>query len=244
MRNNFIVAIPSKGRAERLNKFLNLHYDDRIDYLVSVERQEANNYINATQQFSNVKLLFIDNNNGCGYARRMLYTESYNLGYEFTFFTDDNIRLKGDIFKFVDIIKNNKKIHWLGAFNSIYDLFYKNHKRENLFEAEKTASVVFCVRNENIKIINFDDNCIRHNDDDFNLELRKIYHPENPIYVSKVLEFQKKRHYDGGCKSWKSVEETLKIFNYFKNKHGDYFVLKKCQTDFKIKWQKFKKDLQ
>jgi len=90
-RNEFPIYIISKGRWEN-TLTANSFEKAGIDYLIAVEPQEKDKYINTLGKHRIIELPFSNLGLGSYPARNFCWEHSKNLGYKYHWLFDDNIR--------------------------------------------------------------------------------------------------------------------------------------------------------
>jgi hypothetical protein len=91
MRNKFPVYIISKGRFD-VTMTANLFEADNLDYLIAVEPQEYDSYVNKLSKDRVLKLPFSNLGLGSYPARNFCWEHSMRLGYTHHWLFDDNIK--------------------------------------------------------------------------------------------------------------------------------------------------------
>jgi len=91
MRNKFPVYIISKGRFN-VTMTANLFEADNLDYLIAVEPQEYDSYVNKLGKDRVLKLPFSNLGLGSYPARNFCWEHSMRLGYTHHWLFDDNIK--------------------------------------------------------------------------------------------------------------------------------------------------------
>lgn len=238
----FVIAIPSKGRAEKLERFFKKNYREDIKFVIAIDCEEKEEYE------SRISLTWTDiislNKSGVGYARQKLAEYAIKEGYKFIVFVDDNSKFSIDkVQELVNVINSDNRIWWLGGYSKIYDLFFdaKKYSDAETFKV-KFANSGYVIRTEILQKENFDGNCFGVEDCDLNLRLKKLAYPNNPIFCYKGFKYEHKRKEQGGCTDNYKKEKLIQLCKYLNEKHGaEIFLYNEKRNDIKVFWNRYMK---
>jgi hypothetical protein len=121
--NKYPIYIISKGRYEK-TLTANMFEKANVNYLIAVEPQEADLYINKLGKHRVIILPFSNLGLGSYPARNFCWEHSKNLGYKYHWLFDDNIR---DIRKWINgqrkVITNlYESLNYIENFSLMYDI--------------------------------------------------------------------------------------------------------------------------
>lgn len=250
IEERFVITIPSRARPEGLMRFFERHYDPKFHWAVGLDKCDRELYKPVWQTyFENVRYVYGENDRGIPYTRNNLAKSAYDIGADFVFMCDDNVRFKKEeLLDFVKAMVYRKNIIWLGAMQSHYNRFYadKMKDRKSDFIQTNLAGSAYLFRLSFWEKERYDETLHHIEDAEMWLRIRKIFYPKVPIYFYVPFEVSKPRHQEGGNTKWRGRREIIKADVEHVNKKYGLDVIMFCEDKkltVKTYWKKFQKHL-
>lgn len=246
IEEKFVVTIPSRARPDGLLKFFGRHYDPKFHWAVGLDSCDMDLYKPVRQAYyTNVRYVYGENDRGIPHTRNNLAEYAYDVGADFVFMCDDNVKFKTEQLEdFVRAMISKPDIIWLGAMQGHYRRFYaaevKNRKDD--FIQVPLAGSAYLFRLSFWEEERYDEVLHHIEDAEMWLRIRKIFYPDIPIYNYVPFEVSKPRYQEGGNTKWRGREEILMADVAHVNKKYGLDVIRFCKDKkltVRTGWKKF-----